>query len=191
MGELAIRGYELFRNDRNVYGGGVAVYVSNDFETNIISLQSRSEVLFLKLSNRSCTLHLLTIYRPPNNNDPLLIPQLFDEVSELIDFNTSVLFVCGDFNFPQIDWVKWASTGKFNLCNPFLYKISELGLDQHVFSPTHRLGNVLDLIFTNKAIVNNVNILHPVLSDHSIVVSELNLSFFFNFKQPRVYSLPI
>lgn len=176
MGELSMVGYELFRNDRNMHGGGIAVYVSNDFKTDIINLQSQSEALLLKLSNRSCTLFFLTIYRPPNNNDPLLIPLLLDEVNELIDLETSVLFVCGDFNFPQIDWEKWISTGRYNLCNPFLYKISELGLDQHIFSPTHRLGNILDLVMTNKAIVNNINIIDSVLSDHSIVVSELNLN---------------
>ena len=130
----------------------------------------------MKLRNGMGTFFLLTVYRQPSNQDPLLIPSLFDEVSQKLSLSTDKLVVCGDFNFPKIDWTKCVATGNYNVCNPFLYKMLEIGLEQHVFSPTHRLGNTLDLVLSNRAIVNNIEILNPLLSDHSILLIRLNIS---------------
>ena len=46
----------------------------------------------------------------------------------------------------------------------------------HVFSPTPRIGNTLDLVLSNRAIVTNIKILNLLLSDHSILLIRLNIS---------------
>lgn len=175
-GEVSINGYQLYRNDRSTQGGGVASYIRNDFNVTIINVQSSSECLFLKIKNNFSTFFLLTVYRPPNNSDPLLIPSLFEEASRLINLGTDQLIICGDFNFPMINWLTYTTAGNYKLCNPFLHKILELALEQHIFSSTHNLGNTLDLVFSNKSIVKFVEVSEPLISDHSIIRIKLSLS---------------
>jgi hypothetical protein len=101
---------------------------------------------------------------------------LLEEVSKTVDIQNDNLIICGDFNLPKIDWLSHTSTGNYNLSNPFLYKIAELSLEQHIFCPTHNRGNILDLVLTNKAIVGNVEVFDPILSDHSLILINLNIS---------------
>ena len=61
-------------------------------------------------------------------------------------------------------------------CRYFLSKVSELALEQHVFQPPHVHGNTIDLVLTNKEIMKNIDILHPLLSDPSLVYLELNVT---------------
>ena len=48
-GELNIRGFQLFRKDRNDQGGGIAVYLRNELQVTVINIQSLSEALLLKI----------------------------------------------------------------------------------------------------------------------------------------------
>ena len=173
-GELAIKGYQLIRADRNVHGGGMAVYIKNEFQTTLFELTSNSESLFLKINNGKAHLFLLVVYRPPNDKDATLLPLLFDEVIKIVEAQNDYLVICGDFNLPDINWTDLTCCGTYNISLPFLSKACDLGLEQHVFEPTHEQGNILDLIFTNKSIVTNVEVLDPLLSDHSIIVIHLN-----------------
>ena len=55
--------------------------------------------------------------------------------------------------------------------------MAALRLEQHIHSPTHRLGNTLDLIFTwlhGKVKVTNATT-HEYISDHCLVSIELQL----------------
>ena len=175
-GELNYRGFKIFHKDRNVQGGGVAVYVRNNFYTTLYSLTSISEAMLLNIKSKTSNFFVLTVYRPPSNTEPLLIPSLLDEVNNKINLSVNTLFMCGDFNFPKIDWTTITSIGGYDLCNPFLSKVSELALEQHVFSPTHKLGNTLDLVFSNRAIINQLEIFDPVMSDHSVMFVSLSMT---------------
>ena len=87
-----------------------------------------------------------------------MIPTLFDEINDIINLKVDQVIVCGDFNFPKINWTTLTASGNYGLCNPFLHKVSELALDQHVFLPTHRLRNTLDLVFSIKAMIDQLAI---------------------------------
>ena len=93
--------------------------------------------------------------------------------------NRSNILVCGDFNFPDIDWeanqTKEASRYK-KIHNDFLEFLHETGLTQMNKLVTRpRSQNVLDLIYTsNPNIVNNIRI-QPGISDHDILLFDLNL----------------
>ena len=67
--------------------------------------------------------------------------------------NRSHLLICGDFNYPSIDWEHEYVAERSNII-PFLQTIQACFLHQHVFQPTRfRDGNepsLLDLIFTNE-----------------------------------------
>jgi len=53
--------------------------------------------------------------------------------------------------------------------------VADLGLVQHIYQPTHLRGNILDLVFSNKMIVQDVTIIPPILSDHSLIIIALQL----------------
>lgn len=174
-GELSITGYQLFRKDRNLHGGGIAVYVKDNIKSSTIDLLSDSESLLLKLEGIDFSIFLLTVYRPPDNNNPALIPSLLDEVSRMMNDPNTTLIICGDFNMPTINWQNYTASGCFPICSPFLYKVNELNLEQHIFNSTHNKGNILDLVFTNKPVVKDILIKEPLLSDHSIILLTLDL----------------
>ena len=173
-GELSIKNFQLFRNDRNIHGGGTAVYIRNDFLANVIPLQSPSDSLLIYISSDIVSLYLLVVYRPPSDNNEFLIPVLLDEVSLLV--RKKDLLICGDFNLPNVDWESIVATGNRKIGKPFVSKITELSLDQHIFCATHNKGNILDLVMSNRSFVQNVEVAPPTYSDHSLITVKLALS---------------
>lgn len=148
-GEVKVRGFNLFRRDRDIRGGGVAIYLKSEIQAEQITLNTPSEPILLKCRLQNVIFYLSVVYRPPDNRDPLLIPRLFDEMQSAISNKEDPLCVCGDFNLPHIDWVHYRSNANFRVGNPILHKLSELNLQQHVYQPTHNKGNILDLVLTN------------------------------------------
>jgi len=61
------------------------------------------------------------------------------------------LILLGDFDFPGIDWVMLSghSTALYQLCD----LIFQAGPSQLINVPTHKHGNILDLLFTNTSII--------------------------------------
>ena len=53
----------------------------------------------------------------------------------------------GDFNVPDINWSTLVGSTQFS--NHFCDLVFDLNLSQLVDSPTHRQGNVLNLVLTN------------------------------------------
>lgn len=176
LGELKVNGYQLFRRDRDSRGGGVAIYVRTDVQATKIALTSPAEALLLKCKTNECNFFMLVVYRPPSNRDSDLIPNLLDEVLSVMNNKLDPLFICGDFNLPQIDWADYCSNGNYALCNPFLNKVAELGLHQHIHQPTHNKGNILDLVLTNTHLISGVGIFDPLYSDHSIISTDIDIN---------------
>ena len=175
-GEIKIQGFDLFRRDRSGKGGGVAVYLRSEIKAEQIALASPSEAILLKCRVQKITFYLSVVYRPPGNRDPLLIPQLFDEIVKVMVNKESPLCICGDFNLPYIDWEFYKSNANYMLCDPFLHKVSELSFQQHVHQPTHNKGNILDLVFTNTFFIARVDFSDPLYSDHGIICMELDMN---------------
>lgn len=101
-GEISINEYSIFRKDRNMFGGGVAVYVRKDISAINIPLVSSAEALLVKLVVAHHVYFIATVYRPPGSCDPDLLPDLFCELETQVDLTTNNLLVCGDFNLPTI-----------------------------------------------------------------------------------------
>ena len=84
----------------------------------------------------------------------------------------NVLFL-GDMNFPGIDWetetMKISAASK-KIQQGFIDVLYNNQMKQLVTTPTHVLGNTLDLVCTNNpAYVREAEVVSPGLSDHSIV----------------------
>ena len=90
--------------------------------------------------------------------------------TDLISSFKQCIFV-GDFNFPDINWS--SLTGSSPLSNSFCEFIFDCNLTQHVMSPTHVKGNILDLILTSPDIDVANLFVHPssipLFSDHFII----------------------
>ena len=58
----------------------------------------------------------------------------------------------------------------------FLDLLDSFGCTQHVFSPTHSAGHILDLVITSSSnAVNNVSV-GNFLSDHALIMFDVNIS---------------
>ena len=68
--------------------------------------------------------------------------------------NNSHLFICGDFNYPSIDWENEYVDEKSSIITPFIETIQKCYLHQHIFQPTRfRDGDepsLLDRVLTNE-----------------------------------------
>ena len=97
-----VEGYNLYRKDRNVYGGGVACYVQCHIPVKIREdiMCKEIEVLWLQINLPYIKSILLGYYRPPSSNHNYLddMGKNLDKVCEL---NMEVVFM-GNMN---IDWL--------------------------------------------------------------------------------------
>ena len=93
------------------------------------------------------------VYRSPNttklNND-----RLIEMVKTANRVKKQHLLICGDFNFPSIDWaLNFCEDNENTRAYRFWTVMNELSLIQHVTTPTRFRGNqqsCLDLIFSNE-----------------------------------------
>ena len=86
-----------------------------------------------------------------------------------IENGSSKAIICGDFNFHFDD------TTSGDSCN-FIDLLESGNMIQHVSTPTHRKGHILDLIITrnDETFIQDLRVLDDVYSDHSVVVCKLN-----------------
>ena len=171
---LNIPNYKIIaRHDRNDTnngrGGGILIYVRDGIpacENGIKCDFNQFACIELKLTNQ-ISLDLVIVYRSPNssssNNEHLF--QLLREVK-------SASLVVGDFNFPSIDWGSSSGVGESQ-------SLVDLSLDkfwnQLVAFPTHKNGNILDLVFAESGLVADVhNDGQLGSSDHCILLIEIN-----------------
>lgn len=103
--ECAIPGYQCVRCDRNRHGGGIALFISNNFEFQVTMLGPR-ELEFLLVSlhnvnNAHQKVHIGLWYRPPDKNTAL--DDLYSVIENLDVGILSSFVLLGDFN---IDFCK-------------------------------------------------------------------------------------
>lgn len=170
----------VFRKDRPVTaeksrGGGVAILCSPLLHPILIQTYScdgiESLVIDIHLpslipSHSLRSVRICLVYRSPSCSSPSLDSFLFF-IQPLI--NDSPFIICGDLNFPSIDWSSLTSPTQ----NDFLSFTSDYHLTQFVHFKT-RGENILDLVFCNKPIIKNVTPCFP-FADHVSISFSLNL----------------
>ena len=148
-------------------GGGISVISRNFIKLDAIKSPSHSsfESLTTKVSFSSHCLFLSVIYRPPNTGN--FIRELTSHLYFLYSLSSNFI-LAGDFNTPNCT----------SHDNPLSALLRELELVQHIDFPTHRLGNILDLIITPKP---NNHLIQKIGretfdSDYYLILCSLNLA---------------
>ena len=178
--ELNLNEYQIFRRDRtHTTGGGVLIGIKKTFESSLISKGKHSETVFVKVKvPKKPPIILCCAYRAPDL-DIIDVEKMCTEISEIKSkFKSSIFWLCGDFNLPDIDWDSNTITGhQYSLAvnQSFLDLFSDLGLTQTVKEPT-REDNILDLFLTNNNNLIKSSSVVSGTSDHHAVVVESKVS---------------
>ena len=134
-----------------------------------------SEILWTQLNLIGSKSVLIGAYYKPHELDQTSFAEL-EKSLNLVNQSNSQIWLLGDFNLPKIDWQLLTPTPDckhHTFYSNCLEAFSDCMLEQMVTSPT-RGQNILDLFFTtNPTLVNKTSIL-PGLSDHDIVLVEVN-----------------
>ena len=126
------------------------------------------------LKHSSSCLHLIIVYRPQTRADGTSSTvKFFEEFPSLLESLVTVpgsLLMVGDFNFHVND-------ASDRSAQRFLRLLEASNLKQHVWVPTHRSGNTLDLVITrtDETAALDFGVFDPVISDHYLVSCSLAL----------------
>ena len=122
--------------------------VSNVFDSVHLSSPADIEIVTIQLGCCRDLVHC-TSYVSPNSSDTYLLA-LLNYFTDLLSTFHHCIFV-GDFNFPDIDWSSLiASSSHSNIFCEFVF---DSNLIQHVNSPTHIRGKILDLGLTTSSLI--------------------------------------
>lgn len=164
--------FTTYRRDRvGRRGGGVLVFVKSSIESNLLTTSCEHEILCIRISLPTCTNILIACYRAPDC-DRSFIEDISSVVLDLVTrFPRANLILCGDLNFPDIDWTNF--TAHTQQSRDFLEFALLYNFTQSVNEPTRGL-NTLDLILTsNPELIQSVSCANG-LSDHSIVLFNIS-----------------
>lgn len=131
------------------------------------------ECLDLTISLGSTSLRHITIYRPPpSTKNGLTVKMFLDEFSQLVGnliASPCRCLITGDFNF-HLDSVDSDAQN-------FLDLLSSGALEQHVTTPTHVRGHILDLVITNLSdgLVSDLKVSSGMPSDHAVITFSVDL----------------
>ena len=191
--ECYIPGYTLYREDRKRQrsgrgrnSGGVALYLQNHYasSTEQIFNFSNEVIEAVGVHIPKLSIIMIVVYRQPNdtvsNNRSTSreFKCLIRELKACLDDLPSPvpnIIVLGDFNLPHATWdpPRWSAGAPADE-RKMIEDLRELTLDnfltQQVESPTHRDGNILDIVFSNNSrLVHDICTLPCKVSDHLII----------------------
>jgi hypothetical protein len=182
----------VLRKDRNSNGGGVFVAIRDSIiSTDIPNLDTNCEAIWANIQfANSKPLYIASFYRPQVSvGNP--IDELNTSISKLMSANPRKhpnIIIGGDFNVPDINWETGETTNSktASLHNKFLSFMFDNSLTQLVKVVTRPISNnILDLIVTsNPVLVSNIESL-PGMSDHNVVLFDLNVKPTYQRKPPR------
>jgi hypothetical protein len=191
--ELQVEGYSLFRQDRlrsrrrrGRDSGGVAIYLREDLAVDAEPVLNYSSgvVEVLGIYSKSKKLLVFAVYRQPddivggNRSTAMEFKQALCKIREVITSHIDPMpdiILTGDFNLPHAIWPEGttgpgSSRDEREMMSDLMDLAGEFFLQQQIKQPTHKRGNILDLLFTN-----NVHFLHSyetvesMYSDHHIL----------------------
>ena len=199
--ELEVDGFTLFKcnssrkkKSRGRFTGGVCFYIREDIAASCEVLYSHtsSSVQLLCVYSSTENLAMIVTYRQPDdktNGNPsaakdFLIPLKGVKLAlSTLDPTPNIIFG-GDFNLPKATWPDGlpkpgCSVEERSMLNDLNQFCNEMFMSQYVNQPTHKDGNILDLVFTNnETLIHDYSVI-PVLqstSHHSIVMVSTSLN---------------
>ena len=191
--EMKINGYTLFKEDRKRArsrrgrsSGGVGIYIRDDFalltenvfnfgnkviESTGVHIRSLNLIIIVTYRSPDDTSRKITSHRSTYKEFLAFLSELRKFLSDLSSPTPDILLL-GDFNLPHADWITGecspgASTDEQNMVRKLYELTIEHFLVQQLDQPTHRDGNLLDLVFTNNAqLIHDLNVVPSAKSDH-------------------------
>ena len=157
----------------NCMGGGIAIVHKTGLSVTLINSDTTSSMEYaeFKIANHENDQqhNMILLYRPPNTNVLQFILDLTDILESLITKSGSITLL-GNFN------IKINEEDDYDSIN-FVDFLSTFGLQNRVTFPTHRLGNILDLILVEEG-TNHIThtSMGDLFSDHRIVRFKLATS---------------
>lgn len=187
---LNINGFDKFTNftfTEEFLGAsgkrGVAIYVNDKLETEVVNLEtSYDDHLWVQVKLRNHDSLLCgCIYRTPNKEKSKVMETtkvVCDIINEAVTRNNTHVLICGDFNYPEIDWD--CEFVLLDTVKPFIDTLQQCNLHQHVCKPTRyrdgQIPSLLDLVLSiEEGMVHNL-VHNPGLgdSDHECLRFDLN-----------------
>ena len=177
---LHLDGYNMFRRNRHVSytncpqmasrgGGGVAVYVRNQFQVQEKQyLHNVTDLEFVVLKVESPVRALIAaVYRPPDYSVRPFLENLLSLLDSLELMEHHPIIVCGDFNENQLSGVR----------GPILELFESRGYQQLITAATTEKNTLLDLIFISQPQrCLHSGVLRTYYSYHNPVFCVLSLS---------------
>ena len=170
--------YAEFRKDRNSgHGGGVLILVRNDQMVHEYNdkVLGDIEAVACKMKFNHHAFTLVCMYRPPRA-DKHYNEKINDALHHFGNCGDEQVIICGDFNFPQINWnLNTVQGGETTDQHKFLDATQDAFLHQHVHHFTRVRGDdqpsLLDLVFTREPLeVENMKFKSPIgTSDHCLL----------------------
>jgi hypothetical protein len=156
-------GYNIYRNVRNLNGGGVLIAVKDTYITSSVQeLQTDCEIVWCN----------------PNTANERGYDEFRISIERASNIRNAFIISAGDFNLPGWDWsqnIIKQNTQCIANHEQFADILDDNGMAQLVKQPT-RGSNTLDLVVTNHPdSFRRVETL-PGLSDHDIVFTEVNIN---------------
>ena len=132
-----------------------------------------TEYALCKTILQSKPLYIMGIYHPSPSNDTTNA-MFIDEITELLEGmigKDNNMVILGDLNM-HIDDLTIASSYIFN------DTMHTFGFKQHVTSPTHKCGHIIDLIYSE--VISELNLhnckVHEFISDHALIIIDTTLN---------------
>ena len=172
IAELKLEGYNLYTNNLEKVSRGVLIYVEQSLKSQqIFSDNEFEEYVLVKINGLEEQIVVGNVYRSPNSsseNDN----NMFTFIEECCESNKGKLVIMGDFNYPDIDWVKLSANQIKS--NKFIDVLQENFLIQNVLQYTRARGSdnphVLDLVLSNDSFIEEIEHMAPLgKSDHSVL----------------------
>lgn len=146
-------------------GGGLVIIHQTKFKLSALSLPEFSSFECLAFKCKPpFPMTILLIYRLPKPNSAF-VDEMHDLLTTIGPTSTNLL-ILGNMNI-HVDTPSCRSAAEF------LQLLDCLNLTQHVDVPTHTRGHTLDLVITDSASINNLQVHDLGLSDHKLISVEL------------------
>ena len=152
------------------FGGGVGFFVIENIKFKILDSPTSTtfENLVIDIGSSTSPFMIACVYRPPGSCSDEFLDQFLNLFEYLSSVSSSFL-MCGDFNI-HVDTTSSDSI-------KFLNCLDSCNIAQHVHSPTHLHGHILDLVLapTEPKVVSNVRV-GGFFSDRAVVHGQLDFS---------------
>lgn len=180
VSELLLTGFRkpnLILRGARPNGLGLAMYVRDGVAvTRMMTYEcSCCELMVARVCGHRLNLYIFCVYRSPNTDDRVY-DCLLDAMAKIQSVDSKAVFhFVGDFNCHHSEWLGSSRTDSHGVAARDFGSLSDC--TQMVTGSTHRLGGVLDLVFTDVPDLCKVSVAAPIgRSDHSHLCVDLEIT---------------